>query len=128
MKTSSFLLGVVTGAAVAATSVLFTTSKAGSDVRVTIKNQAEIAKNQLNDVKLHATHVKQSMLTLSNEVKNNIPVIINDLKMTIDSFQKDIEPNLSNLQKDVTALNNSIGEIEKNLDDLNKKKAKTTAK
>lgn len=128
MKTSSFLLGVVTGATVAATSVLFTTSKAGSDVRLTIKNQTETAKNQLNDVKLHATHVKQSLLILSNELKNNIPVIINELKMTIDSFQKDIEPNVGNLQKDVVALNKSISEIEKNLEHLNKKKTETTAK
>lgn len=128
MKTSSFLLGVVTGAAVAATSVLFTTTKSGHDVRLSIKNQAAVTKNQLNDVKLHAIHVKNSMLTLSNEVKNNMPVIINDLKTTIDSFQKEIEPNLSNLQKDIIEMNHTIGEIEKNLDNLNKKKIKTTTK
>ena len=128
MKTSSFLLGVVTGAAVAATTVLFTTTKSGNDVRLSIKNQAEFTKNQLNDVKLHATNVKNSMSTLSNEIKNNIPVIINELKTTIDSFQKDIEPNLSDLQKDVIEFNNTIGEIEKNLDNLNKKKTKTTTK
>ena len=128
MKTSSFLLGVVTGAAVAATTVLFTTTKAGNEVRLSIKNQAEFTKNQLNDVKLHATNVKNSMLILSNEVKNNIPIIINDLKTTIDAFQKNIEPNLNNLQKDVHEFNNTITEIEKYSEELSKKKTKTTTK
>ena len=128
MKKNEFLLGVVTGAVVAATSVLFSTAKAGSEVRLNIKNQATIIKNQLDDVKLQSAHVKQSITTLTNEVKNNIPIIINDFKTTIDTFKKDIEPNLNNLQSEVNALNDSIDGIEKNINDLNKKKEKVTTK
>ena len=126
MKTNSFLLGIVSGAVVAAASVLLSTPKAGSDVRLSIKNQSAVAKNQLIDVKVQTAHVKQSISTLTNEVKNNIPTIINELKTTFESFNKDIEPNLNNLQNEVKALNESMDKIEKNISNLNKKKEKVT--
>ena len=126
VKKNEFLLGVVTGAVIAATTVLFNTSKAGSDVRLNIKNQATHVKNQLDDVKAQTTHVKQAITTLTNEVKNNIPTIINDFKTTFESFQKDIEPNLNNLQNEVKTLNDSIDGIERNIKNLNKKKEKST--
>ena len=126
MKISHFLLGAVTGAAVGAATVLFNTPESGEKLRNSLKQSANNLKDQLADVKKESGNVKQSITLLSIELKNNIPVIINDFRNSLTHFQKEIEPNVNQLKTGIENLNSSIAEIEKNLNDFNKKDRNTS--
>ena len=128
MKTSHFLLGVMTGAATAAAAVIFTAPKSGTELRQGIKNQTSTTKLQLAEVKNQTNNVKYAIQTLTNEVKNNIPVIINDVKSSVQNFQNDIQPNLANLQQYTNNLNETLNEIKQQVDDFNKKSDKKAQK
>ena len=126
MSKSKFVVGVLAGAVIGATAVLFNTPSSGETVRNGIKTSTNSTKSNINALKVNGAHVKQSVTVLTNELKNNIPVIINDLKNTFQQFQKEIEPNLSKLKENVTELNKSTTEIQKSIDDFNKKSEKTS--
>lgn len=126
MKISHFLLGAVTGAAVGAVAVLFNTPNSGEEVRNNLKQNANHLKDQLSDVKKESGNVKESITLLSTELKNNIPVIINGLRSSLSNFQKEIEPNVNQLKANIENLNESMVEIEKNLNNFNKKDKNTS--
>ena len=126
MKVSHFLLGAVTGAAVGAATVLFNTPNSGEQLRNNLKQSANTLKHQLSDVKKESGNVRHSITLLSIELKNNIPVIINDFRNSLSHFQKEIEPNVIQLKTEIEHLSDSMAEIEKNLNNFNKKDKNTS--
>lgn len=128
MKAKPFLFGLVTGIVGGTIAVLFSTPQPGRQLRTNLRENAEITKGKLFEVKHQVDNVKQSVNTLTNEVKNNIPQIINELKQTITTFTDEIEPTKNNLQQEIEALQNTISEIEKNVAQITEKKKKPQEK
>ena len=126
MKVSHFLLGAVTGAAIGAATVLINTPNSGEQLRNSLKQSANNLKHQLSDVKKESGNVRHSITLLSIELKNNIPVIINDFRNSLSHFQKEIEPNVIQLKTEIEHLSDSMAEIEKNLNNFNKKDKNTS--
>jgi len=128
MKAKPFLFGLVTGIVGGTIAVLFSTPQSGRQLRANLRENAEITKDKLFEVKHQVDNVKQSVNSLTNEVKNNIPQIINELKQTITTFTDEIEPTKNNLQQEIEALQNTISEIEKNVAQFTEKKKKPQEK
>ncbi|MGE8036083.1 gas vesicle protein [Lysinibacillus sp. KCTC 33748] len=128
MKAKPFLFGLGAGIVGGTIAVLLSTPQSGQQLRANLRANAESTKDKLLDVKQQAGTVKQSVHSLTNEIKNNIPLIINDLKQTITTFTEEIEPSKNNLQQEIDALQNSISEIEKNVAQFTEKKKKPQEK
>ena len=124
MKTGQFITGAIVGAAVAATAVLLSTPKSGSDLRLGIKSQSTETKLQVVDAKNKSADVKHALTILKNEVQNNIPIIINEYKQTIQKFQKEIEPNIQSLKAHADELNGTMNKIKNEVEDFSDKRAK----
>ncbi|KGR79969.1 YtxH domain-containing protein [Ureibacillus manganicus] len=121
MKAKTFFLGVTVGLVGGLATAIFTTPQSGDQFRSTIAKNAKTTKANLDEVKQQVFSVKDSVVDLTNEAKNNIPKIISDLKMSISKFNQQIEPDATKLKEELDNLQNSIAEIENNLNDLNKK-------
>ncbi|MGE7091595.1 YtxH domain-containing protein [Lysinibacillus sp. NPDC048646] len=124
MKAKPFLIGLTTGIVGGTIAVLFSTPQSGRQLRATLVSNADCTKDKLQDIKLQAGNVKQSVNMLTNEAKNNIPQIINELKQSITIFTQEIEPTKNNLQQEIESLQNSISEIEKNVAQFTDRKKK----
>ncbi|MEB2301339.1 YtxH domain-containing protein [Lysinibacillus xylanilyticus] len=128
MKAKPFLFGLGAGIIGGTIAVLFSTPQSGQQLRANLRSNAGSTKDKLLDVKQQVGTVKQSVHSLTDEIKNNIPLIINDLKQTITTFTEEIEPSKNNLQQEIEALQNSISEIEKNVAQITEKKKKPQEK
>ncbi|WP_413363543.1 YtxH domain-containing protein [Lysinibacillus sp. 3P01SB] len=115
MKAKTFLTGLSIGVFAGIATAIVTAPQPGQQLRSTIARNAAIFKHQLADIKNETTNVKQSITAFTGEAKNNIPKIINEMKDTITNFKNDIEPETAKLKQEIENLQNSIGEIEKNL-------------
>lgn len=115
MKAKTFFTGVTVGIVAGIVAAIATTPQSGKQLRRNIVQNANIAKEQLDDVKYELLNVKQSIVTATNEAKNNIPLIINELSEAITNFKQEIEPDALKLQQEIEALQKSISEIENNL-------------
>ena len=69
MKAKPFLLGLTTGIIGGTIAVLFSTPQSGQQLRASVKQNVDQTKGMLLDVKQQVGTVKQSVNTLTNEVK-----------------------------------------------------------
>lgn len=118
MDKKKLFLGVTAGLASAAAVTALVKSQKGKELLTTLQGNLQDAKAKLSDVSLQTNEVKSAINEFTNMAKNNIPQIINDVKATVLSFKDDIEPSTQNLKEEISALQQSIGEIEKNITEL----------
>ncbi|SOC40085.1 YtxH domain-containing protein [Ureibacillus acetophenoni] len=121
MKAKTFFIGVTVGLIGGLAATIFTTPQSGEQFRSTVTRNAKTTKENLHDVKQQVSYLKDSIIELKNEAKNNIPKIISDLKTSISKFNQEIEPDATKLKEELDELQNSIAEIENNLNKLAKK-------
>lgn len=118
MKAKTFLTGLSIGLFAGIATAIATAPQPGQQLRSTIARNTSTFKNQLADIKNETGNVKQAISAFTGEAKNNIPKIINEMKDTITNFKNEIEPDATKLKQEIESLQNSIGEIEKNLSQI----------
>lgn len=124
MNKNNFFTGLIIGAAVGAIAAIATAPQAGNQLRTNLKGNTNNFKEQISQVKLETTNVKNSVSTLTNELKNNMPNIINELKQSISAFKTEIDPTSKKLQQEIGNLQKTINEIEQNISNIKKTKEK----
>ncbi|MGM9950458.1 MAG: YtxH domain-containing protein [Lysinibacillus sp.] len=120
MKAKTFLTGLSIGLFAGMAATIVAAPQPGRQLRSSIARNAAVLKSQLADVQKETGNVRQSISAFSAEAKNNIPKIINEMKDTILTFKEEIEPETTKLKQEIESLQNSIGEIEKNLSKFRK--------
>lgn len=121
MKAKTLFLGITVGLVGGLATAIITTPQSGEQLRSNIVRNAKSTKENLHDVKQQVSTLKDSVIKLTNEAKNNIPKIISDLKTNISKFSHEIKPDATILKEELDNLQNSIAEIENNLNKLTNK-------
>ena len=127
MNKNHFFAGLIIGTAIGAVAAIASAPQSGNRLRTNLKDNTEQFKSQLSQVKVEAANVKQSISTLTNELKSNMPNIINEVKQSISSFKTEIDPNTRALKQEIGNLQKTINEIEKNLSNVKKNKEKESS-
>ena len=120
MKAKTFLTGLSIGLLAGMAAAITAAPQPGQQLRSNIARNAASLKSQLADIQKETGNVRQSISAFTGEAKNNIPKIINEMKETIITFKEEIEPETTKLKQEIESLQNSIGEIEKNLSKIRK--------
>ena len=120
MKAKTFLTGLSIGLFAGMAAAMATAPQPGQQLRSNIARNAVSLKDQFADIQKETGNVRQSVSAFAGEAKNNIPKIIHEMKDTIITFKEEIEPETTKLKQEIENLQNSIGEIEKNLSEIRK--------
>ena len=115
MKASTFFLGVVTGTAAAAITVLYSTPKSGVDLRTSVKDASSDLKEMCSDVKEKIIQLNGSILKLSKEAKETLPGAVDGLKQSFDKWQKATEPNKSRLELELFEIQEALENLEQSI-------------
>lgn len=115
MKASTFLLGLATGSAAAAVTVLYSTPKSGSEIRSSMKLTSVDWKEKLDDISINMCNVKDSISTLATEAKETIPSAVDGIKESLNIWQQATDPNRSRLENELTAIQEAIEKLEQTI-------------
>lgn len=113
MKASTFFIGLASGAAVGAVAALFSTPTSGSDLRKSVKNASNDWKEKFVDVKKQVSNLKNSVAELTKESKEKVPETIEGVKVSLQTWQEETSPIQDRLQGEITAIQNSLDQLEK---------------
>lgn len=125
MKPTAFLLGLTSGLLGAATTVLLTTPKSGKELRSSLKTTKNNANNQIQDLKQKMTIVKNSINNIKSEVKETIPKFVEEAKVSVVNWQEETAPIQQQLQQEIEALQNSVDEIQQQVNAFQNRKVKS---
>lgn len=115
MKASTFFLGIVTGTAAAAITVLYSTPKSGVELRTTVRDYSSDLKEMCSDVKEKIIKLNGSVLKLSKEAKETIPGAVDGLKQSFDKWQQTTEPNKNRLEIELSAIQEALETLEQSI-------------
>ncbi|GGH87373.1 gas vesicle protein [Pullulanibacillus pueri] len=100
-KLKSYIFGFTVGSVAAGITVLLNAPKPGKELRQDLKTQ-------VNDIQLPVKELKETALSVKNNLtdftQKSIPVIkstVNEVKTLVDSWQTDIQPNLKKLSEEI---------------------------
>lgn len=115
MKASTFLLGLATGTTAAAITVLYSTPKSGSELRLTVKNASIDFKEKFEDISKKLSSLKGSISNLTKEAKETIPDAVNGLKQSFGNWQQATEPNRNHLETELAAIQEALENLEQTI-------------
>ncbi|WLR51476.1 YtxH domain-containing protein [Bacillus tianshenii] len=117
-KASSFIYGILTGALLGGTAVLFSTPKSGPEMRESIKTNSEKAKESLQAVKRDVVALTEQVKTASKESAETIKQVSGDLQVTIQQWKKDIQPHQKRIQKELQEIEEAFEQLEQIMNDM----------
>lgn len=112
MKASTFLLGVLTGSTAAAVTVLYSTPKAGSEIRSSVKLASVDWKETITELSTKLCKLKSSISTLTTEAKETIPSAVDGIKHSLNIWQQATDPNRTRLETELAAIQEAIEKLE----------------
>lgn len=115
MKASTFFLGLATGSAAAAITVLYSTPKSGSELRSTVKSASTDLIEMCSDVKVKVNKLKGSISKMSKEAKETIPGAVDGIKHSFEKWQESTEPNRSRLETELSAIQEALENLEQSI-------------
>ncbi|TQR19047.1 YtxH domain-containing protein [Psychrobacillus vulpis] len=115
MKTTHFILGILTGAVVGASTVLLSTPQSGGEFRSTLKSTSLDVRDKVSDVKQQLQQLKNSITLLGKESKEVIPQTIDELKSSVAQWQNETAPIQEQLQAEITSIQQAVEELERTL-------------
>ena len=115
MKASTFFLGIVTGTAAAAITVLYSTPKSGIELRTSVKGASSDLKVMCSDVKEKIIKLNGSISKLTKEAKETVPGAVDGLKQSFDKWQQATEPNKSRLEIELSAIQEALENLEQSI-------------
>lgn len=115
MKQSNFLLGVLAGSVAASVTVLLTTSQSGEQLRENMKAKSCNLQSMIEDIKVKANELVQSIQHLTAEAKSNLPETIEDIKQSVMAWQQSTEPHKNNLTLEIDSIQKSIEQLEQQI-------------
>ena len=115
MKASTFFLGIVTGTAAAAITVLYSTPKSGADLRTSVKDASLDLKEMCSDITEKITKLNGSILKLTKEAKETLPGAVDGLKQSFDTWQQTTEPNKNRLELELSAIQEALENLEQSI-------------
>ncbi|MFS0577222.1 YtxH domain-containing protein [Sporosarcina sp. 179-K 3D1 HS] len=115
MKTSTFLIGLATGAVGAAITVLFSTPQSGSEMRTSVKNASTDIKEKFTDVKEKLDNLKDSLRHLKKEAKETIPETVEEMKDAVSDWQQATLPNRARMEQEIADIQSAIEELERSI-------------
>ncbi|BAQ08659.1 hypothetical protein OXB_0187 [Bacillus sp. OxB-1] len=115
MKTSTFLIGLATGAVGAAITVLFSTPQSGSELRSSVKNASTDMKEKLSDLKEKLENLKDSITHLKKEAKEVIPETIEEMKEVVSDWQQAAAPHRIRMEQEIADIQAAIEDLERSI-------------
>jgi len=115
LKASTFFLGLATGTAAAAITVLYSTPKSGSEIRTSVKTASSDLKDSFGDIKQKVNHLKNSITKLSKEAKETVPGAALGIKQSFENWQQSTEPNRKRLEQELSAIQEAIESLEQTI-------------
>ena len=115
MKASTFFLGLATGSAAAAITVLYSTPQSGSELRSTVKSASTDLIEMCSDVKVKVNKLKGSISKMSKEAKETIPGAVDGIKQSFEKWQESTEPNRSRLETELSAIQEALENLEQSI-------------
>lgn len=115
MKASTFLIGLATGSVAAAATVLYSTPKAGSEIRSSIKLSSIDWKEKFEDISKNMCKLKSSISTLTTEAKETIPSAVDGIKQSLNTWQQATDPNRTRLETELAAIQEAIEKLEQTI-------------
>lgn len=112
MNKKSLAYGFLFGSIAGAITALFAAPTSGKELRYQIKDKADDWANNLTDIRLNLTRLKNSFSKLSNEGKEIAIEIVHDIKTSINEWQKEIEPTKQSLFNELKEIQKTIEELE----------------
>lgn len=115
MKASTFFLGLATGSAAAAITVLYSTPKPGSEIRSSIKVASINWKEKINEISHSMFKLKKSISTLTAEAKETIPSAVDGIKQSLNTWQQATDPHKMRLETELVAIQEAIEKLEQTI-------------
>lgn len=115
MKASTFFLGLATGTAAAAITVLYSTPKPGREIRSSLTLASVDWKEKFKDISESLCKLKNSVTHLTKEAKETIPTAVDGLKQSFDTWQQATEPNRKRLENELVAIQEAIENLEQTI-------------
>ncbi|HEY9582370.1 MAG TPA: hypothetical protein VIR13_05320 [Savagea sp.] len=115
MKQSNFLIGVLAGSITASVAVLLTTSQSGEQLRANMKSKSCNLQSMIEDIKVKASELVESIQHLTTEAKANLPETIEDMKQSVMAWQQSTEPHKNNLSQEIDSIQKSIEQLEQQI-------------
>lgn len=112
MKTSTFFIGLTTGAIAAAVTVLYSTPQSGNELRTTVKSASTEMKEKCSVVNEKLNSLKRSISKLTKEAKETVPEAVSGLKDSFDFWQKSTDPNRIRLEQELSAIEDALKSLE----------------
>ncbi|UOQ86616.1 YtxH domain-containing protein [Gracilibacillus salinarum] len=112
INSKSLLIGILAGGIVSAAATLFTTPKAGRELRTDVKLKSDNAVRYVNQLRTDGVDLKEQITKTSKEGAALIKDLSADVKESIESWKKTVEPHQKNIQKYLTQIEESLKELE----------------
>lgn len=109
MKTSTFFLGLTTGAIAAAVTVLYSTPKSGDEFRSNISTDWKV---NCQDVKTKMAQLKNSLASLSRDARDQFPDAVDYVKQSVGQLKNTTEPANGKLHEELLAIQESLEKLE----------------
>jgi len=123
MKIKQFFYGLVLGGIAAGVSTLLTAPQSGKEVRTSLKENKDLWKSQLADLKKSLTELKAVSVVASREAKAQTSIFLQETKNSINTWKEDIYPHQEELKEEITEIEAAIQQLEASLADTNKQKS-----
>lgn len=112
MKTSTFLLGLTTGAVAAAVTVLYSTPKSGSELRHSVKTSSANWNEKLYALKEKISSLKGSLTNLSQE---QLPVAVDYVRKSVNQLKETADPTKKRFEEELIAIQESLDRLEQSI-------------
>lgn len=112
MKTSTFFLGLTTGAIAGAITILYSTPKSGSEFRSTVNTDL---KSNCQELKIKINKLKNSIASLSREAKDQIPDAVDYVKQSVGNLKNTADPTKDRLHQELVAIQESLENLERSI-------------
>lgn len=112
MKTSTFLLGLTTGAIAAAVTVLYSTPKSGSELRHSVKTSSANWNEKLAALRNKMSSLRGSLSNLSQE---QLPVAVDYVKKSVNQLKETADPSKKRFEEELVAIQESLDRLEESI-------------
>ncbi|WML49651.1 YtxH domain-containing protein [Neobacillus sp. PS3-34] len=120
MKIKHFLYGFAIGGLAAGISTLLSAPKSGKETRAALKENTDLWKEQLADLKNSLIELKDASMNASKEARIHTSNFLRETQTSITNWKADILPHQDELKQEITEIETTIQQLEANLSDQTK--------